>query len=406
MPRRTRSLRHIGDSQAGDSGQPGGQQASGGSGSVNLAGNDQLQFQTQILQALAGVSQAMQAMQLQIQQALPAQPASPAPQPQPIPTLQDEPTHPTQPKQPAQLAPSQSWQGGGRSFAEFKSLAPAPFCGSTNPADAEKWVREMEKAFAAHGSQEDERIRFATYLLQGEAYDWLLLVEQRLDGHAISWGEFKEVFYDKYFPNSVQRQMESEFIKLEQRNLSVAQYEAEFTRLARFAPDIVTTERAKIIRFTEGLRPRLMQAVNAFELSTYSAVVNKALVIERDMGVVQREWEQQRKRKESSSGQSSGQAKKKGAHHASSGQKGKETNCPHCGRSHWGRRCHKLSGACFICGKEDHKMATCPLRKDQQPPSERGMNQQQPPKTQGRVFTLTQQDAAASNSVVTGTPVT
>ena len=393
MARRTRSQQYEEDSLAGNADQPVGQGTTGGTAPANPVDTEHQRFQSEMLQALSGMAQSMRDMQHQIQQALTAQPAPPSAPTQPtlsVPQLQ--PTLLTQSAPPSQPALSQSWVGNGRSFADFKKFAPAPFSGSSNPIDAERWVRDMEKAFMAHGSQEMERIRFATYLLQGEAYDWWLVEEQRRGGQTISWEQFKEIFFDKYFPRSVQRRMESEFLKLEQRNLSVAQYEAEFTRLARFAPSIVSNEMAKITRFTEGLRPRLMQAVNAFELHSYSAMVNKALVIERDMNTVQRDWEQQRKRKGHNASQPPAHAKKRGAPQAPGGQPNREARCNRCGNVHPGRPCRGVPGACFSCGKTGHKIATCPLRQNQQPSSSQGANQQQqqPPRTQGRVFALTQ----------------
>ena len=74
---------------------------------------------------------------------------------------------------------------------------------------------------------------------------------------------------------------------LEQGNMTVSQYEAEFARLARFAPTLVVDEDSKARRFEEGLRPRIKTFVIAFELTTYRALVNKALLIERGLNETQ-----------------------------------------------------------------------------------------------------------------------
>ena len=53
---------------------------------------------------------------------------------------------------------------------------------------------------------------------------------------------------------------------LEQGNMTVSQYEAEFARLPRFAPTLVADEDSKARRFEEGLRPRIKTQVMASEL--------------------------------------------------------------------------------------------------------------------------------------------
>jgi hypothetical protein len=129
-------------------------------------------------------------------------------------------------------------QGHRSNMAEFKRLTPPSFEGSTEPLVAEKWLTEMEKAFKVLKCAEEEKVNYATYMLQGDAYDWWRMEEDKHnhDPEPYTWEMFKAAFYEKYFPTSVRRQKEREFIKLEKGNMTVSQYEAEFARLARFAP--------------------------------------------------------------------------------------------------------------------------------------------------------------------------
>jgi hypothetical protein len=43
----------------------------------------------------------------------------------------------------------------------------------------------------------------------------------------LTWTNFLEAFYEKYFPDSMRDQKELEFQQLEQRDLTVGQYESE-----------------------------------------------------------------------------------------------------------------------------------------------------------------------------------
>ena len=49
--------------------------------------------------------------------------------------------------------------------------------------------------------------------------------------------------YKKYFPNSARRQKVGKFVRLEQGDLTVAQYEAKFIELSRFAPQLIAIDR-------------------------------------------------------------------------------------------------------------------------------------------------------------------
>ena len=93
----------------------------------------------------------------------------------------------------------------------------------------------MEKVFRVLECSEDERVAYAAYMLRGDAYDWWRLEEEKSgqETKPWTWELFKSAFYEKYFPESIRFQMEKEFIKLTQGNMTVAQYEAEFSRLAK-----------------------------------------------------------------------------------------------------------------------------------------------------------------------------
>ena len=87
-----------------------------------------------------------------------------------------------------------------------------------------------------------------------------------------------------------------EFVRLEQGNLIVAQYEAKFTKLSRFAPQLIATEEEKTIKFQDGLKPYLKNKISILKLSVYSEVVDRALIAEKDNEELHQYKEQQRKR--------------------------------------------------------------------------------------------------------------
>ncbi|XP_062102975.1 uncharacterized protein LOC133813966 [Humulus lupulus] len=66
--------------------------------------------------------------------------------------------------------------------------------------------------------------------------------------------------------------------------------------------------------------------------------------------------------------------------------------CQKCGKNHLGE-CRETTKGCYKCGKDDHFIKNCPLWKNQ-PKNE------EPQKTNARIFAISHTDAEASNPVV------
>jgi hypothetical protein len=86
------------------------------------------------------------------------------------------------------------------------------------------------------------------------------------ENYQVTWSTFKDDFNKKYFPESVKRMIENEFLELNQGSKSATDYEIEFSRLACFAPEFVQTDSSKAQRFENGLRQPLKRHFEAFEL--------------------------------------------------------------------------------------------------------------------------------------------
>ena len=72
------------------------------------------------------------------------------------------------------------------------------------------------------------------FLLQGSAYDWWKLVlrsPRLLD--PIPWEFFVQEFKPKYVFDMYKERKWKQFLNLKQRNLSVAEYEKEFSHLSK-----------------------------------------------------------------------------------------------------------------------------------------------------------------------------
>ena len=115
---------------------------------------------------------------------------------------------------------------------------------------------KIEKFFDVIDCSEQQKASYAAFMLDKEADHWLRMTKRLLEDQGpIFWSQFREAFYKKYFPDSVRRQKVGEFDHLEQGDLTVAQYEAKFTKLSRFTPQLIARggKSIKVSGWTEAL---------------------------------------------------------------------------------------------------------------------------------------------------------
>jgi len=86
--------------------------------------------------------------------------------------------------------------------------------------------------------------------------------------------KFLEIFYDKYFPQCVRDRKVSEFMELRQDSMTVAKYEAKFTKLARFAPHVIDINYKKTRHFEGGLQSDILERVNVLKLECNALKIN------------------------------------------------------------------------------------------------------------------------------------
>nr|CAD1839693.1 unnamed protein product [Ananas comosus var. bracteatus] len=326
---------------------------------------------------------------------------------------------------------------------EIRGLKAMQSSDPRDPLEAESWLQEMEKALTHMGIGGETQVTFVTYMLREGAYEWWKSVR---DGHSDktqswTWKEFCKIFYDKYFPDSIRRAKKAEFVHLEQSNRTVIEYELEFTRLERFAPKLVEFELERARKFEEGLRPDIRQLVVGYELPTLRDVVNKALLLEKELQRTQSApaiselSRTQAPPSQSSSGGASGRRDNRKSRNGGARQRNggrlprpqpKDMKCDYCGGPHRTNRCRWESGACFECGSFEHKIANCPVKKQKRDANHQqsagastsGMTPQGPhaqrliqnwrdssgsgQTSQARAYAMTQQDGSGGADVLTG----
>ena len=103
----------------------------------------------------------------------------------------------------------------------------------------------------------EEKLECATSLLQDETYQWWVSVTRTAPPERVTWRFFLDEFKKHYVSRIYLNNMRREFHNLKQRQLSVTEYVREFTRLSKYAPEMLVSEEEKCRKFEDGLSDQI-----------------------------------------------------------------------------------------------------------------------------------------------------
>ncbi|XP_027156451.1 uncharacterized protein LOC113758447 [Coffea eugenioides] len=232
--------------------------------------------------------------------------------------------------------------------------------------------------------------------------------------------------------------------------MSVAEYEVQFTKLSRFAPELIATEQRRVRRFVQGLNVEIQEGLAAVRIDTFADAIKRAQRVEVARGQVKSFQAKKRfapssgrepmygnappaKMGRGTSGMTSSGAprgalargtgirnaggRNNGARGGSNGR-GQSRNtssggraiipqvtCAYCKKpGHTIDGCWKKQGKCLRCGSSEHQISGCPKMQEGTTPNAR-------PNTSGgsrptvptRVYAIEDQPIPDSSEVVEGT---
>ena len=263
---------------------------------------------------------------------------------------------------------------------------PVDFMGKKEdePSMVENWLERTERMLVQMHCTTEEKLECATSLLQDEAYQWWVSVTRTAPSERVTWEFFLDEFKKHYVGRIYLKNMRREFHNLKQRQMSVTEYQREFTRLSKYAPEVLVSEEEKCRRFEDDLNDHIRAHVTAFCHEDFSKIVTCALNVEK---VKKEERERKDKRQgKKNPGQSSSQQQQRkkfrgpqGSNQPIAQATGRNTtlpapsvastpggasggqtapHCSYCGRNYIGE-CWRLTGACLICGSKEHRARDC-----------------------------------------------
>ena len=121
---------------------------------------------------------------------------------------------------------------------------------------------------------------FSSFMMEDKAKDWWDAVERRYPD-SISWDQFQQEFTNSFFPHSHNDSKIEEFFKLEQKNMSVSEYEKKFSELVRLVSYIQVDEVLKCKRFLAGLQHRIRVHLSVVPQNRFGDLVEAALRVEQ-----------------------------------------------------------------------------------------------------------------------------
>ena len=164
----------------------------------------------------------------------------------------------------------------GRSIERVQKLGTKPYDGSGDLEAAWLWLNKVNKVYGVMGCTDEQRVLFSNFLMEDRAKDWWDAVDRRYpDG--ITWGQFQQEFTDRFFPQSHKDSKIEEFFILEQKNMSVSDYEKRLSELVRLVPYIQVDEVLKCKMFLSGLQYRIRVHLCVVPQNRFRDLVEAAL---------------------------------------------------------------------------------------------------------------------------------
>jgi hypothetical protein len=118
----------------------------------------------------------------------------------------------------------------------------------------------MDLKFSLIRCSEVQKSLFAVQQLHGPASTWWAsFLAMQPAGYPIPWADFCTALRREYIPDEERHVGKEQFVKLQQGDQSVREFQKQFSYLSQFAPEYVSTDADKKFWFVHGLDMELQK---------------------------------------------------------------------------------------------------------------------------------------------------
>ncbi|XP_075515845.1 uncharacterized protein LOC142550652 [Primulina tabacum] len=161
--------------------------------------------------------------------------------------------------------------------------------GSLDPLIAMEWVKAVEAIFDYLNFDDKDRVSCAVFLLTKTTRIWWEATKVTINVQTLKLNEFKDLFYDKYFPSDVKARKVKEFLELKQGTMNMNYYILKFEEGCLFVLFIASNDKDRAEHFMRGLRAEIRRDVRMSKANSYKEIVEKALMAEYDEKEIDKE---------------------------------------------------------------------------------------------------------------------
>jgi len=164
---------------------------------------------------------------------------------------------------------------------DFLCHKPAEFTGKASPDEADAWLCKCENIFRVMNCEDEQKLLFATNLLNEDAKYWWADMQQQMETREepVTWANFRTHFLEKYFLDIARQDKEAEFFALQQGDMSVQEYVNKFKHLARYYSQNITKE-WRSLKFERGLKHELKKVVTPLRGRRFPVLVEQDKSVE------------------------------------------------------------------------------------------------------------------------------
>ena len=116
-------------------------------------------------------------------------------------------------------------------------LGAKTYDGTDDPEAAYLLLDRDSEIYAVMGCSDEQKVLFLGFLMAAKAMDWWEAIRRR-HPTGVTWDQFRQAFTDRFYPRSYQDAKIEEFFRLEQRSLTMTEYEQRFSELVKLVPMI------------------------------------------------------------------------------------------------------------------------------------------------------------------------